>query len=106
MFESLILQGHYRYAQAFYELDKIDMAITVNRKGQEICRNTKSMSDNNFKDLVQQGENYRKERDEKLKKEKIKKAVESVISDERNLPDALKGQKRIINLSEAFKVLE
>lgn len=50
------LQGHYRYSQAFYALEKLDQAIEANWKGQHLCK--KSTDHHNYTELEDQGNKF------------------------------------------------
>ncbi|OWF40060.1 E3 ubiquitin-protein ligase TTC3 [Mizuhopecten yessoensis] len=105
-------KGHYRFAQAFNELGRLDQAIAVNKKGLDICKNNKHASDSNIRDLEHQGKDFRYEKDKKLTDEKLRKVLEENAfddEDEANLPPQIRnlpGEKRIINLSRAFKAMD
>ncbi|XP_060074001.1 E3 ubiquitin-protein ligase TTC3-like isoform X2 [Ylistrum balloti] len=105
-------KGHYRFAQAFNELGRLDQAITINKKGLEICKNNKQASDSNIRDLELQGKDFRQEKEKKLTDEKLRKVLEENAfgdEDEANLPPQIRnlpGEKRIINLSRAFKAMD
>lgn len=107
-------KGHYRYAQAFADLDRLDYAIAVNRKGYIQCKKSrnKNISETNLNELEQQGKRLSMERDTKLREERIRKVLEDkefgdrYIEEElpaelRNLP----GKKRVIKLTDAIKVM-
>lgn len=109
------LQGHYRYAQAFADLDRLDYAIAVNRKGYIQCKKSrnKNISETNLNELEQQGKRLSMERDTKIREERIRKVLEDkefgdrYIEEElpaelRNLP----GKKRVIKLTDAIKVMK
>ncbi|KAK3107126.1 hypothetical protein FSP39_007850 [Pinctada imbricata] len=107
-------KGHYRYAQAFYQLDKLDLAISVNRKGLQICQNLKgkNTSDNNLLDLEQQGKKFLQEREAKIREEKVRKILEDtdLASQflEEDLPQEIRNlpsKKRVIKLTEALRAL-
>jgi len=52
----LYIQGHHRYALAFYELGQLDSAIRINTMGQGLC--AKSQDYTNVLALREQGEKY------------------------------------------------
>ncbi|XP_056012499.1 uncharacterized protein LOC125682526 isoform X2 [Ostrea edulis] len=107
-------KGHYRYAQAFADLDKLDYAMAVNKKGFILCKKSrnKNISETNLNELEQQGKRLNMERDTKIREERIRRVLEdkefadNYIDEElpaelRNLP----GKKRVIKLTDAIKVL-
>ncbi|XP_033757924.1 uncharacterized protein LOC117340273 isoform X2 [Pecten maximus] len=104
-------KGHYRYAQAFNELGRLDQAIQANKKGLEICKNNKLATDSNIRDLEHQGKDFRMAKESKETDEKIRKVIEETTFDDddvANLPPHIRnlpGEKRVINLSRAFKAM-
>ncbi|XP_061169827.1 E3 ubiquitin-protein ligase TTC3-like [Saccostrea echinata] len=107
-------KGHYRYAQAFADLDKLDYALAVNKKGYILCKKSrnKNISETNLNELEQQGKRLHMERELKIREERVRMVLEdkefadNYIDEElpaelRNLP----GRKRVIKLSDAIKVL-
>lgn len=115
LWRSTFFQGHYRYAQAFADLDKLDYAMAVNKKGFILCKKSrnKNISETNLNELEQQGKRLNMERDTKIREERIRRVLEdkefadNYIDEElpaelRNLP----GKKRVIKLTDAIKVLK
>lgn len=104
-------KGHYRYAQAFNQLGKLEQAIKANKKGLEICKNNKLASESNIRDLERQGKDFKHEKEKRDTDETLRKVLEESPFDSEsvaNLPAHIRnlpGEKRVINISKAFKAM-